>query len=63
MGTTGLVVTTPLIDESCFKRAEEETINFISKGLIYSIFLWQGKFINKITKPALATNIHPKKMS
>jgi hypothetical protein len=29
MGTTGFVVTTPLMAESCFKSAEEETINFI----------------------------------
>ena len=30
IGTTGLVVTTPLMAESCLSKAEEETINFIS---------------------------------
>jgi hypothetical protein len=30
MGTTGLVVTTPLMAESCLSKAEEETINFIA---------------------------------
>src|SRR5690606_7621804 len=29
IGTTGLVVTTPLIADRCFKRVEELTINFI----------------------------------
>jgi hypothetical protein len=52
IGTTGLVVTTPLIAESCFSRAEEETINFIYGVLIFSIDFEQGKFINKIINDA-----------
>jgi len=36
--------------ESCFKRAEEETINFILKGLMFLLYIEQGKFRNKIIK-------------
>jgi hypothetical protein len=48
IGTTGLVVTTPLIAESCFNSAEEETINFMYRAYLKITILNGGKFINKI---------------